>query len=69
MCGVGGGSPGGWSEPRGFDGAGAPRPFAFIYMGDAQNGLDTWGRLVRVPDASGRCVILPDGGRPGEPRQ
>ncbi len=25
----------------------APQPFAFVYMGDAQNGLDAWGRLVR----------------------
>jgi len=23
------------------------KPFSFIYMGDAQNGLDTWGKLVR----------------------
>jgi 3',5'-cyclic AMP phosphodiesterase CpdA len=32
-------------------------PFSFFYMGDAQNGLDTWGNLVRKsfahrPDAS-----------------
>lgn len=25
---------------------GEPEPFKFVYMGDAQNGLDTWGNLV-----------------------
>jgi hypothetical protein len=37
-----------WSEAREFvTGPGEPASFSFIYMGDAQNGLDTWGRLVR----------------------
>lgn len=37
-----------WSEAQEFVTAPAePAAFSFIYMGDAQNGLDTWGRLVR----------------------
>jgi hypothetical protein len=45
---VGDGSPRGWSEPAEFTTAPAGRePFSFIYMGDAQNGLDRWGTLVR----------------------
>lgn len=45
---VGDGSPEMWSEAREFTTApGEPESFAFVYMGDAQNGLDTWGRLVR----------------------
>ena len=37
-----------WGEERDFTTA-PPRgeAFTFIYMGDAQNGLDTWGQLVR----------------------
>jgi len=27
------------------------RPFKFIYMGDAQNGLETWGRLIHQAHA------------------
>jgi hypothetical protein len=45
---VGDGSEGGWSMAREFKTAPAEaEPFSFVYMGDAQNGLDTWGRLVR----------------------
>ncbi len=44
---LGDGSPNGWTEPAEFktapDGA---APFSFIYMGDAQNGLDRWGVLL-----------------------
>jgi hypothetical protein len=44
---VGDGTRGGWDEYREFttapDGA---VPFSFVYMGDAQNGLDRWGSLV-----------------------
>ncbi|MBK9140506.1 MAG: metallophosphoesterase family protein [Verrucomicrobia bacterium] len=37
-----------WSEPREFTTAPAgPASFSFVYLGDAQNGLDTWGRLLR----------------------
>ena len=37
-----------WGEERSFTTAPAQaEPFTFIYMGDAQNGLDTWGTLVR----------------------
>lgn len=37
-----------WGEERRFSTApDRPRPFSFIYMGDAQVGLDTWGTLVR----------------------
>ncbi|MEN1971857.1 metallophosphoesterase family protein [Luteimonas sp. MJ204] len=37
-----------WGEERSFTTAPAQaEPFSFIYMGDAQNGLDTWGTLVR----------------------
>jgi hypothetical protein len=37
-----------WSEPREFTTAPpGPAPFSFMYLGDAQNGLDTWGRLLR----------------------
>lgn len=45
---VGDGTPEGWTEPAEF--TTAPRevePFSFIYMGDAQNGLDKWGILLR----------------------
>lgn len=28
------------------------QPFTFVYMGDAQNGLDTWGELVRKARAA-----------------
>ena len=45
---VGDGSKEGWSELSEFTTAPeAIRPFSFIYMGDAQNGLDRWGTLVR----------------------
>ena len=29
-----------------------PQPFKFIYMGDAQNGLETWGRLIHKAHAN-----------------
>ena len=47
-----------WSEPSTFTTAPAgTEPFKFVYMGDAQNGLDSWGNLVRnayakEPDAA-----------------
>lgn len=45
---VGDGSPEGWSERAEFKTAPAgAEPFSFIYLGDAQNGLDRWGVLVR----------------------
>lgn len=45
---VGDGSPDGWTEPAEFTTApAAAAPFSFIYMGDAQNGLDKWGILLR----------------------
>jgi acid phosphatase type 7 len=45
---VGDGSVKGWTEPAEFTTAPAGvAPFAFIYMGDAQNGLDRWGALLR----------------------
>jgi hypothetical protein len=44
---VGDGSVVGWSTPYAFTTApDAVTPFKFVYMGDAQNGLDAWGRLV-----------------------
>ncbi|MEO6035999.1 MAG: metallophosphoesterase family protein [Verrucomicrobiota bacterium] len=44
---VGDGSNDGWSELAEFTTAPEKtRPFSFIYMGDAQNGLDRWGTLV-----------------------
>jgi len=44
---VGDGSRGGWDEYREFTTApGGVVPFSFVYMGDAQNGLDRWGTLV-----------------------
>ncbi len=55
---VGDGSANGWSETAEFTTAPAEtEPFKFIYMGDAQNGLDTWGKLVqdayaKQPDAA-----------------
>ncbi len=55
---VGDGSVIGWSEPVEFVTAPAgDTPFKFIYMGDAQNGLDTWGKLAHQsyaaePDAA-----------------
>src|SRR5690606_21027467 len=37
-----------WGEERAFRTApGRGEGFSFVYMGDAQNGLDTWGTLVR----------------------
>lgn len=37
-----------WGEERSFTTApGRDEAFSFVYMGDAQNGLDTWGTLVR----------------------
>lgn len=37
-----------WGPPVRFTTAPeGPADFGFVYMGDAQNGLDTWGRLVR----------------------
>lgn len=44
---VGDGSVTGWTAP--FEFTTAPdkiTPFKFIYMGDAQNGLDAWGKLI-----------------------
>jgi hypothetical protein len=55
---VGDGSADGWSEPAEFTTApAAVAPFSFIYMGDAQNGLDRWGVLLQKayharPDAA-----------------
>lgn len=44
---VGDGSAEGWSVLSEFTTAPeGERPFSFIYMGDAQNGLDRWGTLV-----------------------
>jgi hypothetical protein len=37
-----------WSELREFTTAPAgERPFSFVYLGDAQNGLERWGSVVR----------------------
>ena len=45
---VGDGSRSGWTELAEFTTAPeGVEPFSFIYMGDAQNGLDRWGSLVR----------------------
>jgi hypothetical protein len=45
---VGDGTDEGWSELSEFTTApDTNKPFSFIYMGDAQNGLDRWGTLVR----------------------
>jgi hypothetical protein len=44
---VGDGTADGWTEPAEFTTAPARAvPFSFIYMGDAQNGLDRWGVLL-----------------------
>jgi len=44
---VGDGTRNGWTELSEFTTApAATKPFSFIYMGDAQNGLDRWGTLV-----------------------
>ena len=44
---VGDGSDNGWTAPVEFTTAPAgAAPFSFIYMGDAQNGLDRWGALL-----------------------
>lgn len=44
---VGNGRPDGWTELAEFTTApSGAQPFSFIYMGDAQNGLDRWGTLV-----------------------
>lgn len=45
---VGDGSRGGWTEFAEFTTAPAGgTPFSFVYLGDAQNGLDRWGTLLR----------------------
>ncbi len=45
---VGDGSDDGWSEMAEFTTApGQTEPFSFVYMGDAQNGLERWGSLVQ----------------------
>ena len=45
---VGDGSDDGWSELAEFTTApDRTEPFSFIYMGDAQNGLDRWGSLIQ----------------------
>lgn len=42
-----------WMAPSEFTTApDGDTPFKFVYMGDAQNGLDTWGNLVRGAYAS-----------------
>lgn len=42
-----------WLPPAEFTTApDGDKPFKFVYMGDAQNGLDTWGNLVRKAYAS-----------------
>ncbi len=44
---VGDGSPNGWTDLAEFTTAPAGvAPFSFVYMGDAQNGLDRWGVLL-----------------------
>ncbi|NUM56727.1 MAG: metallophosphoesterase family protein [Candidatus Hydrogenedentes bacterium] len=44
---VGDGSEDGWTELNEFTTApDATVPFSFVYMGDAQNGLDRWGSLI-----------------------
>ena len=46
---VGDGSDAGWTQPAEFTTAPASgQSFSFIYMGDAQNGLDKWGALVHT---------------------
>lgn len=46
---VGDGSEAGWTEPAEFTTAPAStQSFSFIYMGDAQNGLDKWGTLAHT---------------------
>jgi 3',5'-cyclic AMP phosphodiesterase CpdA len=55
---VGDGSTRGWSEIAEFTTAPAvTQPFSFIYLGDAQNGFERWGSLIRTayrerPDAA-----------------
>jgi len=46
---VGDGSEAGWTEPAEFTTAPAStQSFSFIYLGDAQNGLDKWGTLAHT---------------------
>jgi hypothetical protein len=55
---VGDGSASSWTESAEFTTAPAEAvPFSFVYMGDAQNGLDQWGKLLHSayqarPDAA-----------------
>jgi hypothetical protein len=45
---VGDGTSHNWSPPAEFTTAPAgPKSFSFVYMGDAQNGLDRWGTLLK----------------------
>ena len=62
---VGDGSDDGWSELAEFTTApGRTEPFSFMYMGDAQNGLERWGSLVQSayrqrPDVA-FCIMAGD---------
>ncbi len=62
---VGDGSPAGWTRPKTFTTAPArARSFSFLYLGDAQNGFPTWGKLARSalkarPDAA-FCLMAGD---------
>ncbi len=50
---VGGGTAQAWSEAAEFTTAPANTvPFSFVYMGDAQNGLEAWGDLLHKAQAS-----------------
>lgn len=63
----------GWSEWSEFTTAPeSPKSFSFIYLGDAQAGLDAWGRLLRKaygrrPDAA-FCVMAGDSVNRGDNR-
>jgi len=54
-----------WSAPAEFTTAPAgPAPFSFFYMGDAQNGLDQWGKLIqnarRARPGAAFCIMAGD---------
>lgn len=39
-----------WTDVREFRTAAESEPYSFVYLGDPQNGLDQWGRLLRQAD-------------------
>ncbi len=68
---LGDGTPGGWGPWRAVKTAPGPwRSTKFLYLGDAQTGLERWGRLLDGRSSpTSRCRLSRAGRRPGRSRQ